>query len=89
MSENRLLDDFESRTHRGTAAGGRGGHRHPACGDEVVLSVRVEAGVLRAILNVADDATSGADSSAAARHVAVGRCPQTLAQPVTHRWNGD
>ncbi len=25
------------------------GHRHPACGDEVVLSVRVEAGVLRAI----------------------------------------
>jgi nitrogen fixation protein NifU and related proteins len=51
VSEDRLLDYFESRTYRGSVAGesARVGHRHPACGDEVVLSVRVEAGVLRAI----------------------------------------
>jgi NifU-like protein involved in Fe-S cluster formation len=57
VSEDRLFDDFESRAHRCTVAweSSRVGHRHPACHDEpacrdeVVLSVRIEAGVLRAI----------------------------------------
>ncbi len=51
VNEDRLLDYFESRTHRGLVSGesARVGHRHPVCGDEVLLSVRVEAGVLRAI----------------------------------------
>jgi NifU-like protein involved in Fe-S cluster formation len=55
VSEDRLLGDFESRTHRGTVTGvsARVGHRHPASGDDVVLWVWVEAGDVQSIRFVA------------------------------------
>ena len=49
VSEDRLLDYFESRTHRGVVPveSARVGHRHPTCGDVVELSMLVEAGLIR------------------------------------------
>ena len=51
MSEDRLLEFFELRTHRGRAHAATAStyHRHPTCGDEIELSLTVEAGTLQSI----------------------------------------
>ena len=51
VSEDRLLEFFELRTHRGRtpAATASTCHRHPTCGDEIELSLAIEAGTLQSI----------------------------------------
>jgi nitrogen fixation NifU-like protein len=51
VSEDRLQEFFESRTHRGRApyATASTCHRHPTCGDEIELSLNIEAGTLQSI----------------------------------------
>jgi nitrogen fixation NifU-like protein len=51
VSEDRLLEFFELRTHRGQAPAATAStcHRHPTCGDEIELSLTIEAGTLQSI----------------------------------------
>jgi nitrogen fixation protein NifU and related proteins len=51
VSEDRLLEFFESRAHRGRAPDATASthHRHPTCGDEIELSLAIEAGTLQTI----------------------------------------
>ena len=51
MSEDRLLEFFESGTHRGRVSDATAStcRRHPTCGDEIELSLTIEAGTLQSI----------------------------------------
>jgi nitrogen fixation protein NifU and related proteins len=51
VSKGRLLRYFESREYRGPLpeATASASHRHPACGDEIELSLAIEAGTLQSI----------------------------------------
>jgi NifU-like protein involved in Fe-S cluster formation len=51
VSEDRLLEFFELRSHRGRtpSIAASTHHRHPTCGDEIELSLTIEAGTLQSI----------------------------------------
>jgi nitrogen fixation protein NifU and related proteins len=51
VSDDRLLEFFELRTHHGRIPDATASthHRHPTCGDEIELSLTIEAGTLQSI----------------------------------------